>query len=100
MDNKEVIKRVKKYLLKYKSVDIKWYISDKDNGLGINKNDRELDIIVQGLLNSPWFTQYPGHNRNDISIKYTPLSKWSFFIGLIGGVVGLIGGILGIISFF
>ena len=100
MDNNEVISRVKKYLIKYKSVDIKWYINDMDNGLGINKNDREMDIIVQGVLSYPWFTEYSGHNKNDISIKYTHLSKWSCFIGLFGGAIGLIGGVLGIISFF
>jgi len=95
-----VINRTKKYLLKHKSVDIKWFIRDKDNGLGIVKNVRDVDIIVQGVLNSPWFTQYSGHNKDDISIKYSRLSKCSFFIGLVGGAIGLIGGIFGIISFF
>ncbi len=99
MENKKVIKLIRKYLHKHKSVDIKWYIKDKANGLGINKNDREVDVIVQGVLNSPWFTQYLGHNKNDISIKYSPMSKLSFCISLLGGAVGLIGGILGIVSF-
>lgn len=69
MDNNEVITQVKKYLRKHKSVDVKWFVTDKENGLGIEKDNRELDIIIQDILNSPWFTQYAGHNKDDISLK-------------------------------
>jgi len=100
MENREVIDRTTKYLRKHKSVDIRWFLKDKEHGLDIAKNDRELDIIVQGILAYPWYVIYSGHNKDDISIKYNPLSRLSFYIGFIGGAVGLIGGILGIISFF
>jgi hypothetical protein len=100
MKNNTVIKNIEQYLYKNKSVDIKWYLNDKVNGLGIEKNAREIDIIVQEVLSKPWFTQYSGHNTSDISIKYNFLSRLSFYIGLIGGIVGFIGGLLGIISFF
>ncbi len=100
MENKNVIKKVQAYLLTYKSVDLKWFIADQENGLGIKKNAREIDIINQELINKPWFTNYHGHNPHDISIKYSKLSKYSFIITIIAGAIGLIGGTLGIISFF
>jgi hypothetical protein len=100
MDNKIVVKEIKRYLNRHKSVDINWYLNDKENGLGVTKNDREIDIIVQTLLDKPWFKQYSGHNPNDISIKYNFLEKLSFYGGIFGGIVGTIGGIMGILSFF
>ena len=100
MNNIAVIRRIEKYLYSNKSVDIKWFIADKEHGLGCEKNDREIDIIVQALLDKPWFTQYQGHNReNDISIKYNYLTCLSFYGGLVGGIIGIVGGALGIISF-
>jgi hypothetical protein len=96
MENEEIIKRIKKYLRKNKTVDIKWFIND----LGLQKNAREIDVINQGVINGIWFKNYNGHNPNDISIKYSRTAQIGFFINMAGGIIGLAGGLLGIISFF
>ena len=97
MENDEIIKQIKKYLRKKKTVDIKWFIK---NEYDIQKNAREIDIINQGIINDVWFKNYIGHNPDDISIRYSKGAEMRFVLNTTGGIVGLIGGLLGIISFF
>jgi hypothetical protein len=99
MENKEIIKLIKKYLRQNKthSVEIKWFISSE---LRESKTAREIDIINQSVVNGIWYRNYPSHNANDIAIKYSGLSFILFIINTAGGIIGLIGGILGVLAFF
>lgn len=96
MENKEVIKRAKKYLEKEKTLDLKWLVKD----IGAEKNNREIDIINNEITNCWGFSNYTGHNPNDISIKYSSFNKWALFFSAIAGFVGLVGAIFSILSFF
>ncbi|CAN5785072.1 hypothetical protein BH10BAC2_BH10BAC2_35880 [soil metagenome] len=97
--NEECIKKIKDYLTEQwrspRTVDLLWYLNEV---LFVEKNKREIDIISQGILNGVWFTNYEGHNPNDISIKYSPKARINYYINFWGGVVGLLGGSIGIIS--
>lgn len=100
MDNKDVVKRTIKYLKKYKTVDLKWFIHDSKYGLDLVKNAREIDIVYQALLDRPGIEPYQGHNPDDISLKYSLRKEFYFYVNMFGGIIGLIGGLLGIIAFF
>ncbi len=100
MENTEVIKKVKEYLFKYKTVDLIWFIETPIEGLGLQKNKRDFNIINQEITDCLGFSNYTSHNPNDIGIKYSPSKRKFDMITRAGGIVGLIGGILGIISFF
>jgi hypothetical protein len=97
MENKDVIHELKRYLIKYKTVDVIWFVEKK---MKLTKDKREIDIITQGVVNNDWFTIYTGHNPKDVSIRYSKQKFLIFILTTIGGAVGLIGGILGIIAFF
>jgi hypothetical protein len=86
MTNKKIIHKIQWYVCRKGSVDIKWYVREN---LKQEKNDREIDIIYTGVLNCFWFSDYKGHNPNDLSIRLNP-TRWFNMVGLIGGILGII----------
>ena len=83
--DKQIISEIRRYIRKYKTVDLKYYLKAND----YIKNDREIDMIYYGVLSSFWYSDYKGHNPNDISLRLNPL-RWAVIIAITGSVCAFI----------
>ena len=84
MTDKQVVKDIRKYICKEKShsVEVKWYLKDVAK---VDKNNREVDIIVIGVTSGIWYSEYQSQNKDDRGVKLNPL-RYTLLIALIGSI--------------